>query len=136
MTTLQISLPRDPTSPAGARRQLRAFATRHEIDDPETALLVLSELVTNAVLHGEGEIEVCVSCDDRRVRIEVTDANPDTSVVGARERTPDRPGGWGLRIVESLAPRWGADRHDDGKTVWVEIDRAAPESGRASEATG
>ncbi len=135
---MRLSLPRDPTSPAVARRQISRFATEHQVDDPETVLLVASELVTNAVLHGAEPIELRVDLDDRRLRIEVSDSNPDPSTVAERERTPDRPGGWGLHIVASLTERWGTDRHDHGKTVWVEIDRAERQldSSESSRATG
>ncbi len=83
--------------------------------------------MTNAVVHGAEPIELCVTCDDYRLRIEVSDRDPDTAAVAARERTIDRPGGWGLQIVGSLTHRWGVVGRDDGKTVWVEINRPDPD---------
>ena len=136
VSILRFSIPRDATSPAVARRQISRFATEHRVDDPETLLLVASELVTNAVVHGAEPIEVSIDLDDRRLRVEVSDSSADTSAVAERERTPDRPGGWGLQIVGSLTQRWGTDRHAAGKTVWVEIDCAGAGESPSSEAHG
>lgn len=131
MSTLRLSLPRDPASVGEARHQLSRFADDNELGDNETMLLVVSELVTNAVVHGADPIEVCVSCAPQIVRIEVSDHNPDTSAVAVRQRHPDLPGGWGLEIVGALTRRWGTVGHGDGKTVWAELDRVDPDA-RAS----
>ncbi len=104
------------------------FADDNDLGDNETMLLVVSELVTNAVLHGADPIEVCVSCAPQIVRIEVTDRDPDTSAVAIRARRPDLPGGWGLEIVGALTRRWGTVGHGDAKTVWAELDRDDPDA--------
>jgi anti-sigma regulatory factor (Ser/Thr protein kinase) len=85
------------------------------------ALLVLSELVTNAVLHGAEPIEVYVSRDDDLLRIEVSDGGSRGDGVTPRTHDDPRPGGRGLHIVNSLASRWGTTDNDGGKTVWAEI---------------
>jgi hypothetical protein len=51
------------------------------------------------------------------LRVEVSDQSPDS----LRPRTPDIYGGWGLSIVAQLATRWGVERRDNGKTIWIEL---------------
>ena len=88
-------------------------------DVVEQASLLVSELVTNAVMHTKSNVEISV----RRspiVRVEVRDRSnvlPEPSDTG-----PLEPGGLGLTVVETLAARWGVDPLPDGKTVWFELD--------------
>ncbi len=123
MSTLRISLPQTAASPARARRQLSRFAADNELSDrASVALLVLSELVTNAVLHGTDPIDVLVSSEGDLMRIEVSDGGSGPGDFGpGANRGPDDLGGRGLQIVDSLARRWGIVRRDDGKTVWAEV---------------
>jgi anti-sigma regulatory factor (Ser/Thr protein kinase) len=88
------------------------------------AMLVASELVTNAVRHSlctEDELlNVCIT-HDGRLRIVVVD--PGGS--GREAQIADRPielGGLGLKVVEQLATHWGTERRDDGYRVWAELD--------------
>lgn len=92
-------------------------------------MLVASELVTNAVLHSgcldEHRLKVRAWLDDDHMRISVWD--PGLSDSSARlEAVENVAGGWGLRIVEQLAVKWGAER-GDGYQVWADM----PLSGRA-----
>jgi anti-sigma regulatory factor (Ser/Thr protein kinase) len=88
------------------------------------AMLVASELVTNAVRHSlctEDEYLSVLITRDGRLRISVLD--PGRS--GRDAEIADRPielGGLGLKVVEQLATTWGAERHDDGYRVWAELD--------------
>jgi two-component sensor histidine kinase len=85
--------------------------------------LAVSELVSNALLHGSGEIHVDLSCDgDGRVRLAVGDEGGAAAAVPRVEER--RIGGWGLRFVEQLAESWGAERHERGTLVWM-VKRAA-----------
>ncbi|MER5771363.1 ATP-binding protein [Streptomyces sp. NPDC001985] len=91
----------------------------------EDVLLVVSELVTNACLHAEGPEELTVRCENKVLRLEVTDRGAGQPA----PRTPHRagrPGGHGMFIVERLCLDWGVIRVPDepGKTVWAEL--AAP----------
>ncbi|WP_459644127.1 ATP-binding SpoIIE family protein phosphatase [Kineococcus sp. NUM-3379] len=122
-----VTLPTDLRAVAAARSFLRAelgqWELEHLIDDSE---LVLSELVTNALVHtddppvvtlryaGDGE-ELVLAVRDRSGR-------------AVQERTPDpeAQGGRGLLVVGSLASTWGVTTHDDGKTVWAELLAARP----------
>lgn len=119
---IRISLPQTAASPAEARHLVSRFAAENDLDGESGAtLLVLSELVTNAVLHGAEPIEVCVTRDGDLVRIEVSDGGPRADGVVPRTQDDARPGGRGLHIVNSLAQRWGTTETEDGKTVWAEI---------------
>ncbi|WP_314616582.1 ATP-binding protein [Streptomyces stackebrandtii] len=91
--------------------------------DTEDVLLLVSELVANARLHGEGLRSLVLRLTGDGLRIEVTDRSP---ALPALQRPSDltRPGGHGLLIVDRLARRWGAEPVDGGKRVWLEV--AAP----------
>jgi anti-sigma regulatory factor (Ser/Thr protein kinase) len=120
--TIRISLPKAVASPAEARHLVSRFAAENDLrNESDPALLVLSELVSNAVLHGAEPIEVCVSRDGDLLRIEVSDGGRRADGVAMRSRDDPRPGGRGLHIVNSLAQRWGTADTDSGKTVWAEI---------------
>ncbi len=122
------TLPRDGSAPAQARRAIEAHAALLAPDDLDTARLLVSELVTNALQHGEGEIALTLDVDERRARVAVHDAG------GARPRrraAAGAEGGFGLNLVSTLAARWGVDA-DEG--VWFELDRPGPPPAPASEA--
>jgi anti-sigma regulatory factor (Ser/Thr protein kinase) len=96
----------DATSVAKARH---AIAEWIGADDPALrvdAQLVVSELVTNALRHGDGAIELHACRDESGLRIEVLDAGDGAP----RQRSPGADGGWGLRIVEQVAVSWGGVR--------------------------
>ncbi|MEW2399810.1 ATP-binding protein [Streptomyces sp. NPDC046862] len=88
----------------------------------EDVLLVVSELVTNACLHAEGPDELWIACDNKVLRIEVSDRGSGQPA----PRTPHRagrPGGHGMFIVQRLCLDWGVIRKPGvaGKTVWAEV---------------
>lgn len=84
------------------------------------ARLIVTELVSNAVLHGEGRIGLDLRVEDGRMCIEVVDEGTG-QVPAIRESTGDgEPGGWGLQIVDTLAGRWGA--HEGTTHVWAELE--------------
>jgi len=83
------------------------------------ALLVASELVSNAYEHGEGAIDLVLELDDERVRIEVVDQGSGHASVKTQPRTVGQVGGWGLSLVDNIAENWGAF---EGTThVWAEL---------------
>ena len=118
----RISLSPNPSSVRQARRFAADLVADADVRD--VVLLLVSELVTNAVLHGgphspEATVGMAIAVDADRVRVEVDDAGANTPVVG--DGALDRPTGRGLILVQSLARRWGWERSDAGKVVWVEV---------------
>jgi len=88
----------------------------------DEVLLVASELVTNAVRHGEGEVELRVGVDGDCVRIEVLDDGHAAVAVPEREPAPMSIGGRGLILVRQVARRWGTGFDRTGRTlVWAEL---------------
>ncbi|MFI1799888.1 ATP-binding protein [Streptomyces sp. NPDC020379] len=91
-------------------------------------VLVVSELVTNAVIHGTGrQILVTYSLTCSRLRIEVRDTGTWNPAVMRRKLARARQGGLrshgrGLMLVEAISSRWGCSRRVVGKAVWCEID--------------
>jgi len=120
-TALTLDLPRAPEAPRIARRRLAgSFGAALEERQLQTATLLTSELVTNALLHGEGSITLLASLDEDRLLVEVIDEGDGLRAAPARHRR-DRVGGYGLRIVESEASRWGT--HQGTTHVWFELER-------------
>ncbi|WP_163010606.1 ATP-binding protein [Streptomyces dangxiongensis] len=90
---------------------------RHRV--VQTAELLVSELITNAIRHGAGSPLIRVTWNGRLLRIAVSDHSdrrPRTRPTGSTE-----PGGFGLQLLERLAQRWGVTPHHPGKTVWAEL---------------
>ncbi len=102
-----------------ARDALRDVDLSGVDDLAEEVVLLVSELVTNAVLHTQSDwIRVELSVDPSGVRCVVVDADATSAPV----RRQVAVGGLGLLIVESLASRSGCDPMPDGKAVWFELD--------------
>ncbi|MFF5307705.1 SpoIIE family protein phosphatase [Streptomyces massasporeus] len=100
-----------------ARRTLRSWGVTVDYD---AALLVVSELVTNALVHTDGKVRMDLTLVNNRLRIAIADASP---------RSPVRPtsigweatGGRGILLVEALAATWGTLPVSGGKQVWAEL---------------
>lgn len=115
---LQLMLRRDRAAAAEARRALEGVVLPGDADAHRTTALLTTELVNNAVLHGQGEeIRLDVRRTRDRLRVEVTD---DGDGFDPRRRTVrDDPGGWGLEMVAALATDWGM--HQGSTHVWFEL---------------
>jgi anti-sigma regulatory factor (Ser/Thr protein kinase) len=116
---------RSTASVGAARRWLTAFLRAHHVPSAteEDATLVISELVTNALRHGVGDIVARGSLDGtRQLRVSVTDSGSELPDLLPLD--PDRVGGVGLRIVDHLASQWGVAPFPGGKTVWATISIA------------
>ncbi|MFG3497791.1 SpoIIE family protein phosphatase [Streptomyces sp. NPDC047928] len=107
-------------------RTLRSWTVRDEVD---IALLVVSELVTNAIAHTQGEVRLDLTLAGDRLRIAVNDASPRTPVK-ATTTDWEATGGRGLLLVEAMSSSWGSVPLSGGKQVWSEITvrRTAPEA--------
>jgi anti-sigma regulatory factor (Ser/Thr protein kinase) len=118
-------IPRDPRAPAVARRMVDDFDGVLVPEAVDQARLLISEVVSNAVKHGDGPI-VRVLLDNTEageLRCEVTDEGHGF-VPMARDKPATDAGGWGLHLVETLSRRWGVR---EGSThVWFEL--AAPQA--------
>lgn len=126
MSRLEIELSRGRGAPGQARRALRRLDGRLSAGERSTLTLLVSELVTNAVLHADGAGGVV------RLRVEVSDDAVHVAVADAGSGFVKRPpvpreggrGGYGLFLVEQMASRWGVER-GGGAEVWFELDRVA-----------
>jgi anti-sigma regulatory factor (Ser/Thr protein kinase) len=121
-----------PTAPAEARLSLVPLGRALSPEQLDDLRLVVSELVTNAVLHAgltdRDSITMSVEVHPDTVRVEVVDGGH--GFVEASERLPGRLG-WGLPIVEQLADRWGTERTSETK-VWAEFTRRRGQRARPS----
>jgi anti-sigma regulatory factor (Ser/Thr protein kinase) len=121
---LQVELARDSVAPGDARRALRNLCADHiENDLLVDAELLVSELVTNALRHGRGDISLRARVDEERLRVEVIDAGSGFAY-DPRRSDFEQLGGWGLDIVDVVSTRWGA--HDGATRVWFELARPGP----------
>jgi anti-sigma regulatory factor (Ser/Thr protein kinase) len=121
--TAETVFPAVPESVGAARRFTRAALTRHAIA-PETvdiAILLVSELATNAIVHAESDIRLRIRVGDD-VRIEVCDASSDAPAVTPGDS--ERESGRGLELVSTLADGWDWAPKPEGKVVWFALARA------------
>jgi anti-sigma regulatory factor (Ser/Thr protein kinase) len=111
----------DPSSARAAREFARETLRARGALDDRVAEVLVAELVGNAIRHARTEFEVRIVTAADHVRVEVEDADPDSdpAVVDLRERP-----GFGLRLVDGMAQRWGVDHREGGKVVWFELGRA------------
>ena len=114
-------LPPTPQSASRAREFIRA----HTGDD-DVALLLTSELVTNAVLHARTELVLGVAVDGDTVLVTVGDHSTDEPVRPPTDHT--RTSGRGMMLVESMARNWGVEQTDAGKVVWFTVERRSAET--------
>jgi anti-sigma regulatory factor (Ser/Thr protein kinase) len=87
----------------------------------EVAELLVSELVTNAIVHGSGDSTLLLDIRDDHVHVEVHDS--DTTLdLEPLPIEPSRERGRGLAIVDALASSWGVQPRRDGKATWFDLD--------------
>ncbi len=139
MLQVQLEVRPDPSEVGRARRWARSRLAGAGIqaDEPlaETLVLLVSELVTNAVVHtgrsavlrlvlpGKATGEAGDPAGEATVRVEVDDASDRAPV--PRCVDGEETGGRGLALVDGLADRWGWSREGAGKRIWCELDRCA-----------
>lgn len=121
------AFPPEPSSTREARRRVSDLLEASDLDvAAATAALVVSELVTNAVLHARTPFEVRMKVDAVVIRIEVHDGTGRRPTM--RYFSDQATSGRGLRLVEALSDAWGVDPDVDGggKTVWAEVSTTEP----------
>jgi anti-sigma regulatory factor (Ser/Thr protein kinase) len=128
---LILRLPRRPEAPSAARKALSSLnSDLHLISEArlKDAQLMLTELVSNAVRYGAGDVSMRVNASVQTLRVEVQGAGPRFELDALPGPSTERAGGWGLRIVDLLAHRWGLDGDGERMRVWFEVDRPTAEA--------
>ena len=117
----RIALPGAVSAPGDARRFVaRTLTPLLGREDVETAMLVTSELVTNATVHAGTGCELVLRGGANSLTIRVADSAP-TATISPRPFSAELSSGRGLRMLETLCRRWGIEPAEDGKTVWCEL---------------
>ena len=132
MTTRQ-TFAADPKSVPAARRFATGALPGLPTDLLQSVELMVSELATNGIRHGQTSFDLEIEQAGNRVRVAVTDSGGGTPTM--RFPTPDEPTGRGLQIVDMLSEDWGVDdAPGSGKTVWFTVELA--DTDPASESSG
>ncbi len=120
-----VVLPSDARAPGIAREVVAQHALGLPAEIVEDALVVVSELVTNAVLHGRPEIILRLRRYPPGIGIGVQDGGEQRPQLPSSEPGVHDPAGRGMRIVDALADRWTVESNTPppGKTVWFELGR-------------
>jgi anti-sigma regulatory factor (Ser/Thr protein kinase) len=106
-------------------RRARAFIREHcdllgfDSEACDAAILLTSEAVTNAFIHGRSEARIRISTSAGRLHVEVADDN--SRHPQRLDQDADALDGRGMAIVQQLASRWGVRDDPYGKTVWFEV---------------
>ncbi|MFE0701966.1 ATP-binding protein [Streptomyces sp. NPDC058872] len=127
---VQLEVGPDPAEVGRARRWARSRLAGSGIEDDEslieTLVLLISELVTNAVVHtGCPAVLRMLFAAEGGVRVEVADASDRPP--RPRHAAGSDTNGRGLELVDGLADRWGWQVEGVGKSIWCEVDRVVPE---------
>ena len=140
---MQLEIRPDPAEVGRARRWARSRLAGSGIGADEglaeTLILLVSELVTNAVVHTGCPAVLrlslpCGAAEQATVRLEVADASDRAPV--PRCVDGDATGGRGLALVDGLADRWGWTTAGAGKRIWCELDRCGAASDAARTSCG
>ena len=103
-----------------ARRFVRAVLSARGLGSLATPFdLMVSELVTNAIVHGVGAVEVTVAVEGTSVHLDVHDSGSGDLPVRVEDTAASEPGGWGLAFVDRLADDWGTVVDAEGTSVWL-----------------
>ncbi len=115
-----VRLNSDALAPRLARAAIQEALSKQPADVRGVAVLLADEIITNAVVHCGGRIEMSLEESPERIRIEIS----DTSTVPPLVRSPTAGGerGRGMLIVDSLASSWGVINKIGGKSVWFQLD--------------
>jgi anti-sigma regulatory factor (Ser/Thr protein kinase) len=133
-----IELRGGPAAIGAARRAIEKVADQESLPRVDDLRLLVSELVTNSVMHGRAGpddlVRLNVACPNGCVRVEVCDEGPGW---GASRRSTalesdDPAGGWGLMLVGALADRWGFE-DGDSTCVWFELEVRKQVAGSRSQ---
>jgi anti-sigma regulatory factor (Ser/Thr protein kinase) len=135
ISRLHLAMRPGPEAGSEARHALDRLEGAIAERELDTLKLLVTELITNAVRHSQTQqwIQLDIELYANAVRVQVTDAGPGFQPAATPEPHADRPGGWGLCLVDRLSDRWGV--LVGGMTrVWFELDRTR--HGRFAAASG
>jgi len=117
----RVRLTREPVAAAEARSHVRAVIRARKVPvDPDIAILLASDLVTNAIMHGTGAtITLVIRCSRDYLRIDVYDTSRSLPMA---EAEPTGTGtGYGLVLVAALSTEWGSFHTPAGKAVYFTL---------------
>ena len=122
VATARMRFPAELQSARAARKFVGPVLEGWGCADLEDSIqLLVSELVTNAVIHAHSDVEVALHLRADRVRVEVVDAAAE--YVHRRDAGDEEQSGRGMALTEALATAWGIDTLAAGKSVWFEVLR-------------
>lgn len=120
-TVHAVTLPPNDHSPARGRQFVREVLLRIALPDiVDTAVLLASELITNAILHGRSEVELTVEITQAGVKVSAADMNSRLPIMQSADQLA--LDGRGIAIVNLLASSWGVTATEGGKVVWFCLD--------------
>jgi anti-sigma regulatory factor (Ser/Thr protein kinase) len=117
-----LRLNSDASAPSIARTAVRDALAARSAELRDIAVLLANEIVTNALVHSPGDIELTVEDSTETIRIEVWDTSSSSPLV--RSPNPRGERGRGMLIVEALASSWGVVQRPMGKSVWFSLNVA------------
>jgi anti-sigma regulatory factor (Ser/Thr protein kinase) len=121
---LEVALASGSGAPREARNHVQAFLDAHGLNGESgpAALVIASELVTNAVVHASAPITLEVAVRDYTLQLGVHDGDAGAALIATGRVAWGDSSGRGLELVASLARCWGVQTDADGKQVWAQID--------------
>ena len=124
---VRMSVLPEPTSVGQARSFVRMTLDDWDADDfEEAATLLVSEVVTNLVLHARTAGELVVQLSDDRLRVELHDGT--RSLPQAKRYGLEATTGRGIGLLETMSSSWGAEVTASGKRVWFELEAGEPQT--------
>ena len=129
----RVPLTTGPAAAGEARRRVRAAIRSWPVPvEEDVALLLTSELVTNAVRHEPGQaVMLVISCSSDRLRVDVHDTSPSWPAVA--DVPADAETGRGLLLVETLSDEWGFYRTPGGKAVYFTLVSQPAQPGQSGQ---
>jgi sigma-B regulation protein RsbU (phosphoserine phosphatase) len=119
---VSLEMPPDGTSPGVARRHVRAALHDAGLDGlVDDALLLVTELVTNAVVHAGTAVHLTITTHGAGLHVEVSDQSPGATPVLRGEADSGRESGRGLFLLDALAESWGTTHTRGAKSVWFRL---------------
>lgn len=120
MAQSEFAVPAGPRGVAASRHFTRKCLRDWSLDPlVDSAMLLVSEAVTNVLLHAGSQASLLLDSSATRLRVEVRDSSSELPVM--RGRGARATNGRGLVLIDSLSSGWGAEPEGEGKVVWFEL---------------